>query len=112
LSTIANVFYGATNNWRSNDGALFTKLYQCECGFLYFIGNCGRAYALGKCPQCGKDIGGTGHVLANPNTKEVTKEEFMQMYKPFEDKAARIYRSRPIRQLDPADNQIKTRRVD
>lgn len=27
LSTIASVFYGATINWRSNDGALFTKLY-------------------------------------------------------------------------------------
>ena len=50
-------------------------------------------------------------MLANPNTKEITQEEFMSMYKPFEDKTGKIYRSRVIKEVDPLNNKIKTRLV-
>jgi hypothetical protein len=38
-------------------------LYECMCGFLYTIGDCTRPYYVSQCPNCAKQIGGTGHVL-------------------------------------------------
>ena len=31
--------------------------YTCKCGYMYFIGNCGKAFATGTCPQCKRAIG-------------------------------------------------------
>ena len=35
--------------------------YKCTCGYYYVINNCGKAMEKGKCPKCGKDIGGEDH---------------------------------------------------
>ncbi|RIB04310.1 hypothetical protein C2G38_2222712 [Gigaspora rosea] len=43
--------------------------YQCDCGFKYVIGDCGRAWVKAKCPECGNVIGGSKHVLAGGNVQ-------------------------------------------
>ncbi|RIA83302.1 hypothetical protein C1645_834051 [Glomus cerebriforme] len=45
----------------------FTR-YKCQCGYVYLIGDCGRANGLGKCPECGNMIGGENHVSRTGNT--------------------------------------------
>ena len=92
---IANVFYSLDSNWRS--GQQFTKLYQCTCGYLYWIGDCGRAWVIGKCPSCGRDIGGTSHNLVNSETVEITKDHFFdKMYGPLEEISSKIYQVRDL----------------
>ncbi|KAK3585576.1 hypothetical protein CHS0354_036763 [Potamilus streckersoni] len=36
--------------------------YRCPNGHPYVIGDCGRPYTVSKCPKCGLEIGGEGHV--------------------------------------------------
>jgi len=35
-----------------------TKVYSCTCGFVYIIGDCGKAMEIATCPKCKKNIGG------------------------------------------------------
>eukprot|EP00397_Hematodinium_sp_SG-2012_P000011 GEMP01000011.1.p1 GENE.GEMP01000011.1~~GEMP01000011.1.p1 ORF type:complete len:5020 (+),score=1237.73 GEMP01000011.1:156-15215(+) len=51
-----------------------SRFYQCRNGHQYYIGNCGKAYTQGKCPECGEVIGGGGHVLAEGNV-QMSKED-------------------------------------
>ncbi|CAG8544418.1 10860_t:CDS:2 [Cetraspora pellucida] len=44
-----------------------TRRYQCKCGNIYFIGNCGRPDENGICNQCHSMIGGLDHVLNEGN---------------------------------------------
>lgn len=37
-------------------------IYECDCGLVYSLENCGMASVVAKCSSCGKDIGGQGHV--------------------------------------------------
>jgi len=37
-------------------------------GHVYAIGECGGATQVGRCPECGAQIGGTGHQLTEGNT--------------------------------------------
>ncbi|XP_033105079.1 E3 ubiquitin-protein ligase rnf213-alpha-like [Anneissia japonica] len=63
--------------------------YQCPSGHLYTVGDCGKPYTTGRCPECNAQIGGeqhrahsgnteakmvdttsTGHVLGNPQIRQ------------------------------------------
>uniref|UniRef100_A0A7R9YCP3 Uncharacterized protein n=1 Tax=Pinguiococcus pyrenoidosus TaxID=172671 RepID=A0A7R9YCP3_9STRA len=50
---------------RSAQGA--RRGYRCQCGAIYFIGNCGQAWVRGTCPECGHVIGGEDHQLERGN---------------------------------------------
>ncbi|KAH3728508.1 hypothetical protein DPMN_054465, partial [Dreissena polymorpha] len=41
--------------------------YRCPNGHPYVIGNCGRPATVGKCSECGQEIGGTGYKSAPGN---------------------------------------------
>ena len=41
--------------------------YKCPKGHIYAIGECGGATEVGKCPDCGSHIRGTGHQLTAGN---------------------------------------------
>ncbi|PKC51864.1 hypothetical protein RhiirA1_543629, partial [Rhizophagus irregularis] len=43
--------------------------YSCTCGYRYFVGECGRPMATGRCPNCGKTIGGSDHVPVAGNNR-------------------------------------------
>ena len=43
--------------------------YRCDCGFRYFIADCGNPAEVGRCPQCGNAIGGLGHALQPRNVR-------------------------------------------
>ena len=43
--------------------------YKCPNGHPYVIGDCGGATEATVCPECGVQIGGTGHRLAAGNTQ-------------------------------------------
>jgi len=38
--------------------------YQCQCGYQYFVGECGGPMQEALCPQCKRTIGGRDHVVA------------------------------------------------
>lgn len=101
---IANTFYGVDSNWRSDQQ--FTKLYKCSCGYLYWIGDCGRAWVIANCPSCKKQIGGTSHNLVNSDNVEITKEHFFnEMYGPLEAISGKIYQ---VRSLDGKYSKIES----
>ncbi|RUS32681.1 hypothetical protein BC938DRAFT_474617 [Jimgerdemannia flammicorona] len=39
----------------------FTRRYQCSCGMIYVVANCGLPMIQSRCPTCGRTIGGTNH---------------------------------------------------
>ena len=41
--------------------------YKCPQGHYYNIGECGGAMEIGKCPECGSQIGGQHHRLIETN---------------------------------------------
>lgn len=41
--------------------------YKCPKGHIYAIGDCGGATQTSKCPECGSQIGGSGHRLLGDN---------------------------------------------
>ncbi|CAB4467000.1 unnamed protein product [Rhizophagus irregularis] len=43
--------------------------YSCKCGYKYLIGECGKAMATSKCPECKRLIGGSNNVAATGNTR-------------------------------------------
>ncbi|CAB4391094.1 unnamed protein product [Rhizophagus irregularis] len=43
--------------------------YSCKCGYKYLIGECGKAMATSKCPECKRVIGGSNHVTATGNKR-------------------------------------------
>ena len=88
------------NNWKScsqnmiafvkdNYAVLGIKhgIYECQCGYLYSIGNCTRPYATSDCPFCGEKIGAKSkHVVVDTskclinceNKKTVNKDEMIE----------------------------------
>jgi hypothetical protein len=59
------------------DSAGAKKAYRCQCGYLYFLGNCGEAWVVGQCPQCKARIGGEGHKLV-ATSRAVAEEELQR----------------------------------
>ncbi|WAR07210.1 RN213-like protein, partial [Mya arenaria] len=45
----------------ANRGGENPVFYRCPNGHPYVIGNCGRPAVVGKCKECGADIGGQGY---------------------------------------------------
>ncbi|POG75640.1 hypothetical protein GLOIN_2v1475340 [Rhizophagus irregularis DAOM 181602=DAOM 197198] len=43
--------------------------YSCKCGYKYLIGECGKAMATSKCPECKRVIGGSNFVSATGNIR-------------------------------------------
>ena len=43
--------------------------FECPNGHPYFIGECGGASELSKCPECGEEIGGERHNLLSSNRR-------------------------------------------
>jgi hypothetical protein len=55
--------------------------YKCSntCDYLYFIGQCGGAMVVGKCPFCKSDIGGTNHqIVQRPGHENLTDDEALE----------------------------------
>ena len=48
-------------------GAKPGSWYKCPQGHFYNIGECGGAMQIGKCPECGSQIGGQNHRLIETN---------------------------------------------
>ncbi|GIQ82514.1 hypothetical protein KIPB_003668 [Kipferlia bialata] len=48
-------------------GGVAGHYYKHECGFIYFIGDCGGATEQANCPECGLTLGGRGHALTEGN---------------------------------------------
>ena len=56
LGTIMQAIF--EQNWGAGLGM---SAWQCPNGHIYFVGDCGRAVAGGKCAECGAPIGGKGY---------------------------------------------------
>jgi hypothetical protein len=50
-----------------------TQNNRQKTGHYYFIGDCGQANQLGRCPDCGEAIGGTGHRLVGTSSDAATE---------------------------------------
>ena len=91
---IANIAYKTQTGLRG--GLDVTSLNQCGCGFLYFIGNCGRPAFERQCPSCNITIGGLGHKFSNENNKQITFIEFLEKYQEKERPLAMVYQKRDL----------------
>ncbi len=49
--------------------------YECPNGHPYFIGECGGAMELGRCNECGEQIGGGSHRLLASNRSSAAVAE-------------------------------------
>ncbi|EPQ57199.1 P-loop containing nucleoside triphosphate hydrolase protein [Gloeophyllum trabeum ATCC 11539] len=49
--------------------------YTCPQGHIYAIADCGGAVMTASCPECGAQIGGTGHQLLSSNRRAMDMEE-------------------------------------
>jgi len=61
------------NIWRSKN-----QWFKCECGLLYFIGECARPMERARCNECGRNIGGRDHLMHDGNprgARNLTHEE-------------------------------------
>ena len=98
-----------------NDFKAFGKskgLYECECGYLYTIGNCTRPEDKSDCMFCSNFIGGKSHhklvdtstVLINvDNKKGVTQEGLLHtLREKFKRERGYIYHDNfsPLRDID------------
>ncbi|EAR86280.2 AAA domain, dynein subfamily protein (macronuclear) [Tetrahymena thermophila SB210] len=52
-----------------------TKVYQCTCGFVYAVGNCGKNMVTVKCNSCNKNIGGANHININQEYQQQNIQE-------------------------------------
>ncbi len=47
--------------------SLGTTWYKCPNGHFYVIGDCGQPMQNSRCPECGSQIGGMGHIPERGN---------------------------------------------
>ena len=73
LLLIAQTFRKLKGDWRT--GQQFTRLYKCKCGFLYWIGDCGRAWVIANCPKCSRKIGGEQHTLITDDNENEENQQ-------------------------------------
>ncbi|KAE8266392.1 hypothetical protein A4X09_0g5948 [Tilletia walkeri] len=57
------------------DFAYGGHFYRCPNGHVFTIGDCGGAMESGRCVECGATIGGTGHNLAEGNSRDYEMEQ-------------------------------------
>ncbi|RIB21686.1 hypothetical protein C2G38_2175948 [Gigaspora rosea] len=86
-----------------------TRRYQCKCGNLYFIGDCGRPDELGVCNQCKNVIGGLDHSL-NVGNSSIDNDKIRQRIA-INDKQGYIFEDivdsyHTVRTLHPASYRI------
>ncbi|XP_052808702.1 E3 ubiquitin-protein ligase rnf213-alpha-like isoform X1 [Mya arenaria] len=62
-------------NCRADENPLF---YRCPNGHPYVIGDCGRPYSVGKCKDCGAEIGGHRHQALPGNVKHAGGDDTMR----------------------------------
>ena len=76
-----------------------SKLYQCSCGYYYFVGDCGGVYFVGICPQCKLEIGGLNYKLARTELghKNVDFPTFLKSYEKLEENSCFSY----LYKIDP-----------
>ena len=48
-------------------GSASDHWYECPNGHPYFIGNCGGAMQVSRCPECNEQVGGSSHQLISNN---------------------------------------------
>lgn len=63
--------YNYGGGWSSN-------WYECPNGHPYFIGECGGAMELGRCIECGEQIGGGSHRLLASNRSSAAVAEALR----------------------------------
>lgn len=39
--------------------------YECPCGYIFVVGDCGMPMQTAPCPQCSRQVGGTNHSPTN-----------------------------------------------
>ena len=85
--------YPFGNQLQQNAGFDITKLYKCDCGYHYFVGDCGGVMVIGKCPECGKDIGGSNYKLAErTGHEEVNQVNFENEYEQLQAGSSKVYK--------------------
>ncbi|XP_052808680.1 E3 ubiquitin-protein ligase rnf213-alpha-like isoform X1 [Mya arenaria] len=62
----------------ANRGAENPVFYRCPNGHAYVIGDCGRPAEVGKCKECGANIGGRGHQALPGNSKHAGGDNTLQ----------------------------------
>lgn len=78
-----------------NPGGEYSNLYRCPCGYLYWIGDCGKAMEVSDCPICGKQIGGRNHKLSNLGTEKYDYDKFCdKIYSKLEMESQKVYQVR------------------
>ncbi|KAL4512103.1 hypothetical protein ABPG72_005105 [Tetrahymena utriculariae] len=60
-----------------------TKVYQCTCGFVYAVGNCGKNMVTVKCKNCNKNIGGQNHNNINQEYQQQNIQEYTGLVNEF-----------------------------
>lgn len=95
------VLYGTENNFDAK------TLNECGCGYLYFIGNCGKPNFERLCPACNQQIGGLSHNFAT-NNKNIPLSEFIKTYSDLELSTGNIY---TVRDTDNLDASITHRAI-
>ena len=76
LPTMPGVDYSAVREVMMNQVA-----HSCPNGHPYYIGECGRAWEVAKCPECNVEIGGRRHELAKNNRKGELTEQSQSGYR-------------------------------
>ncbi|KAL4512107.1 hypothetical protein ABPG72_005109 [Tetrahymena utriculariae] len=60
-----------------------TKVYQCTCGFVYAVGDCGQNMVTVKCKNCNKNIGGKNHDNINQEYQQQNIQEHTGLVNEF-----------------------------
>lgn len=94
---LANLAYQSVTGVRQGD---ITTLNKCECGYMYFIGNCGRPAFERKCPSCDVMIGGLSHKFSNEKNEQITFPVFLTAYAQKEIPSSLIYQRRNLERMD------------
>ncbi|RIB12125.1 hypothetical protein C2G38_2201522 [Gigaspora rosea] len=55
-----------------------TRRYKCKCGYIYFIGNCGRPKQESDCPQCKKKVGAKAYHVLVDESNEIDNDKITQ----------------------------------
>jgi len=63
-----NEMINAMNAASNSEPGQANTATKCSCGFMYVIGDCGRASSSMTCPTCKRQLGGSNHTLNQGQT--------------------------------------------